>query len=156
MLYKELSNGFKLPMVILGTFDAHTSGKMETIISDAYTIGYRAIDTASIYENEEVIGDALKNQGIINDVIITSKLWNDMHNYDDALRSFEESEKKLSRGLIISYVIIAVLLTLLIFSFFKFSSDIKSLENEVKSLKKNLSSQLLINNRTNNDSHFFS
>jgi len=76
--------------------------------------------------------------------------------FDSLKYHFEESEKKLSRGLIISYVIIAVLLALLIFSFFKFSSDIKSLENEVKSLKKNLSSQLFIKDRTNFDPYFFS
>jgi methylglyoxal/glyoxal reductase len=97
MLYRELSNGFKLPMVMLGTFEAQIGGEIGRVISDAYRTGYRAIDTASIYENEEEIGNALKNQGIIDDVIITSKLWNDMHNYDDALKAFEESEKKLGR-----------------------------------------------------------
>jgi len=76
--------------------------------------------------------------------------------FDMLKYQFDESEKKLTRGLLISYVIIAVLLALLIFSFFKFSSDIKSLENEVKSLKKNLSSQLFINDKTNCDPSFFS
>jgi hypothetical protein len=76
--------------------------------------------------------------------------------FDSLKYHFEESEKRLSRGLFISYVIIAVLLALLIFSFFKFSSDIKSLENEVKNLKKNLSSQLFINDKTNRDLYFFS
>jgi hypothetical protein len=76
--------------------------------------------------------------------------------FDSLKYQFDESEKKLTRGLLISYVIIAVLLALLIFSFFKFSTDIKSLENEVKSLKKNLSSQLFINDRTNRDPYSFS
>ena len=51
-LYKELSNGFKMPMVILGTFDAQIGGGLDRIISDAYRIGYRALDTASMYDNE--------------------------------------------------------------------------------------------------------
>jgi len=76
--------------------------------------------------------------------------------FDSLKYQFDESEKKLTRGLLISYVIIAVLLALLIFSFFKFSSDIKSLENEVKSLEKNLSSQLFNKDRTNRDPYFFS
>lgn len=76
--------------------------------------------------------------------------------FDSLKYQFDESEKKLTRGLLISYVIIAVLLALLIFSFFKFSADIKSLENEVKSLKKNLSSHLFINDRTNCDPYSFS
>jgi len=97
MIFKKLSNGFKLPMVTLGTFKAQIDGEMDRIISDAYRIGYRALDTATIYDNEELIGDALKRQGINDDVIITSKLWNDMHNYDDALRSFDNSEKKLGK-----------------------------------------------------------
>ena len=97
MLFKELSNGYKLPMVMLGTFDAHKGCEMKSIISEAYNIGYRALDTASIYDNEELIGKALKKLGIMDDVIITSKLWNDMHNYNDALHSFDISEKKLGR-----------------------------------------------------------
>jgi len=76
--------------------------------------------------------------------------------FDSLKYHFEESEKKQTRGLIISYVIIAVLLALLIFSFFKFSSDIKSLENEVKSLKNNLTSELFINQITNCHPYFFS
>ena len=97
MLYRELSNGVRLPMVMLGTFDAHKGGEMKRIISEAYNIGYRALDTASIYNNEELIGKALKELGIIDDVIITSKLWNDMHDYNDALHAFDMSEKRLGR-----------------------------------------------------------
>ncbi len=97
MFFKELLNGFKLPMVMLGTFDAHKDGEMKKIISEAYDIGYRALDTASIYDNEELIGKALKELGIIDDVIITSKLWNDMHDYNGAYHAFEMSEKRLGR-----------------------------------------------------------
>jgi len=58
--------------------------------------------------------------------------------------NFEESEKKLTKGLLTIYIVLAVLLALLIFSFFKFSADIKSLENEIKQLKKQNPSGLII------------
>lgn len=63
--------------------------------------------------------------------------------FDSLKYHYEESERKLTRGLLISYVVIAVLFALLIFSFFKFSADINGLEDEIKSLKKNPTSSLM-------------
>ena len=76
--------------------------------------------------------------------------------FDSLKFQFEESERKTTRGLLIAYVIIAVLLALLIFSFFKFSSDINTLNNEVKDLKKKVSSSLYDEQKSNPDYHFFS
>lgn len=59
-------------------------------------------------------------------------------------KNFEESEKKLTRNLLIAYVAIAILLALLIFSFFKFTADIKSLKNEIKTSKQNATSELIM------------
>jgi len=61
--------------------------------------------------------------------------------FDSLKYHYEETEKKITRGLLIAYVIIGVLLALLIFSFFKFSSDIKGLENNIKDLKSKSTSQ---------------
>lgn len=74
--------------------------------------------------------------------------------FDSLKFQFEESERKTTRGLLIAYVIIAVLLALLIFSFFKFSSDINTLNNEVKDLKKKVTSSLYDEQKSNPD-HFF-
>jgi cell division protein FtsL len=76
--------------------------------------------------------------------------------FDSLKFQFEETERKTTRGLLIAYVIIAVLLALLIFSFFKFSSDINTLNNEVKDLKKKVSSSLYDEQKSNPDYHFFS
>ena len=67
---------------------------------------------------------------------------------------YERSERKLVRGQLISYVIVAVLLALLIFLFFKFSSDINGLEKEIKDLKKN--TYLFDKQKINSDNHLFS
>jgi len=76
--------------------------------------------------------------------------------FDSLKFQFEESERKTTRGLLIAYVIIVVLLALLIFSFFKFNSDINKLNNEVKDLKKKVSSSLYDEQKSNSDYHFFS
>lgn len=76
--------------------------------------------------------------------------------FDSLKNAFDESERKTTRGLLIAYVIIAILTALLIFSFFKFSSDINGLENEINDLKKNVTSNLYIENNSNYDQYFFS
>ena len=70
--------------------------------------------------------------------------------------TYEKSERKTIKGLLYAYIIIAILLALLIFSFFKFSADINNLENEVKELKNKLSSSLYEEQKINSDHHFFS
>jgi diketogulonate reductase-like aldo/keto reductase len=96
MVFKKLSNGFELPYIVLGTFDI-LQGEVTKVINYAYSAGYRALDTAWIYENEDPIGGALNELGIAKDMTIISKLWNDMHGYDDALRAFDRSEKSLGK-----------------------------------------------------------
>ncbi len=75
--------------------------------------------------------------------------------FDSLKYHYEESERKLTRGLLISYVVIAVLFALLIFSFFKFSADIKGLEDEIKSLKKSPTSSLIDTNNVSSTHCFF-
>jgi hypothetical protein len=111
-----------------------------------------AVESKQVTESEDPI-----KQMDLTKKSVAEKMFKAIEQDFDLLKyHFEESDKKLSRGLIILYVIIAVLVVLLISSFFKFRSDIKSLENEVKNLKKNLSSQLIINDKTNCDPSFFS
>ena len=76
--------------------------------------------------------------------------------FDSLKNHYEKSERKTTRGLLFAYILIAVLLALLIFSFFKFSSDINTLNNEVKDLKKKVSSTLYDGQKSNPDYHFFS
>jgi hypothetical protein len=76
--------------------------------------------------------------------------------FDSLKHHYVESERKTIRGLLFVYVIIAVLLALLIFSFFKFSSDVDGLKNEIKDLKKKITSSLYDEQKSNPDHHFFS
>jgi len=76
--------------------------------------------------------------------------------FDSLKLHFDESEKKVTRGVLIAYVLIAVLLAVLIFSFFKFSGDIKNLENEIKELKSKSTSSLDKEIPTNPDQYLFS
>jgi hypothetical protein len=76
--------------------------------------------------------------------------------FDSLKNHYEKSERKTTRGLLFAYLVIAVLLAFLIFSFFKFSSDMKSLKNEVNDLKKKVSSSLYNEQKSNPDYHFLS
>ncbi len=88
---------------------------------------------------------------------VVEKVFKALEQDFDALKNnVDESERKTTRGLLFAYIIVAVLLALLIFSFFKFSSDINSLRNEVKELKNKISSSLFEEQKTNSDHHFFS
>lgn len=92
MEYFRLKNGLALPKVILGTFQRTPYNELE-FIENALAAGYEAIDTASFYGNEKRLGDAMDATGA--EFLVTSKLWNDMHGYDNALKSFERSESDL-------------------------------------------------------------
>ena len=89
--YIEINNGIKIPAVGFGT--ANTREDIcETAVSTAIKTGYRLIDTASQYRNERPVGAAIKGLGISRDkVFISSKLWNDVFDYDSTIFAFEES-----------------------------------------------------------------
>lgn len=83
-----LENGIELPFIGFGTYKVNE----EKIILDALEAGYRHLDTARKYENEKVIGNALKECGIQRrDLFLTSKVWKTDLGYDNTLRSFEAS-----------------------------------------------------------------
>lgn len=78
----------------------------ERAVSDALEVGYRLIDTAAIYGNEEGVGAAIANSGIAReDLFITTKLWVQDHGYDNTLRAFDASMKKLGLDYLDLYLI---------------------------------------------------
>ena len=94
--YKSLLNGIDIPKIGFGTYKL--KGENETIdtIKYALKVGYRFIDTASFYGNEEWIGKAIKESKIKREnIFLATKVWNDSHGYDKAIDSFEKSMKKL-------------------------------------------------------------
>ena len=83
-----LENGVELPFVGYGTYKVTE----EKIILDALDAGYRHLDTARMYKNEKMIGNALKDCGIHrSELFLTSKVWKGDLGYDNTLRSFEAS-----------------------------------------------------------------
>lgn len=102
----ELNNGIQMPQLGLGVWQAAEGDEVENAVRTALQGGYRSIDTAAIYGNEAGVGKAIKESGVPREeIFLTTKLWNANHAYDDALRAFDESLKKLDCGYIDLYLI---------------------------------------------------
>src|SRR5690625_452424 len=91
----RLANDVSIPQLGLGVYKVTPEEVYDTVKS-ALELGYRHIDTASFYENEEGVGQAIKDSGIPRDeIFITTKVWNDEQGYDNTLKAYERSLKKL-------------------------------------------------------------
>jgi len=102
----ELSNGTQMPYLGLGTFKSKDGKEVFDAVSYALEIGYRQIDTAAIYGNEEGVGKAIKASGIPREeIFLTSKLWNSEQGYEKALKAFDESLKRLQTDYLDLYLI---------------------------------------------------
>jgi diketogulonate reductase-like aldo/keto reductase len=102
----KLNNGVSMPVVGLGVYLARPGRETYQAVKTALEIGYRHVDTASYYRNEEDVGRAVRDSGIPRDeVFITTKLWNSDHGYDAAMRAFDASFKRLGLGSIDLYLI---------------------------------------------------
>ena len=96
MEYTILSNGVKMPMEGFGVFQVRDQSECEQAVLDAISVGYRLIDTAASYGNEEAVGAALGKSGACrDDLFITTKLWVSDSSYEGAKKAFENSLKKL-------------------------------------------------------------
>lgn len=101
----QLNNGTYIPSIGYGT-SLITGEKCTTIIKKSIEIGYRHIDTAAAYENEIEIGKAIKESKIDRkELFITSKVWKDSMGYENTLKSFHDSLKRLDVGYIDLYLI---------------------------------------------------
>ena len=106
MEYKILSNGIKMPMVGFGVFQVDDQKVCEQAVLDAIKVGYRSIDTAATYLNEEAVGRAVATSGIKREeLFITTKLWVQDHGYDNTKRAFDKSLKKLGLDYLDMYLI---------------------------------------------------
>ncbi|MEG0550919.1 MAG: aldo/keto reductase [Vagococcus sp.] len=102
----RLNNGERIPMIGFGTWQAADGKEAEKSVLSALEAGYRHIDTAAIYKNEESIGRAIKKSGIKREeLFVTTKLWNDSHSYELAKLAIEESLKKLDLDYVDLYLI---------------------------------------------------
>ncbi|PIC78829.1 aldo/keto reductase [Sporosarcina sp. P18a] len=100
-----LSNGVQMPQFGLGTYKMTEPEQTIQAVEKAVSMGYRAIDTASIYENEQAVGEAIRHTGIAReDFFVTSKVWNDNQGYDETLRAFERSLTRLDMNYLDLYL----------------------------------------------------
>lgn len=103
--YTELNNGVTMPLLGLGVYDMYNQ-EAESAILQALEIGYRLIDTASMYDNEVEVGNAIRQSGLPREeIFLTTKVNDSDHGYDQALRAFESSQRKLNCEYIDLYLI---------------------------------------------------
>lgn len=95
MEFVTLNNGVKMPILGYGVYQVNPT-ECERCVLDAISVGYRAIDTAQAYANEEGVGNAIQKCGVPRDeLFITTKVWISNGGYDKAKLSIEQSLKKL-------------------------------------------------------------
>jgi diketogulonate reductase-like aldo/keto reductase len=100
-----LNNGVEMPMLGLGVYDMHGNEAVQAIRA-ALGLGYRLIDTASMYRNEEAVGKAIRTSGISRkEIFVTSKVANGDQGYDLTLRAFDESLSRLGTDYLDLYLI---------------------------------------------------
>ena len=100
-----LNNGVQIPQLGFGVFLVPPQ-ETERVVSTALQVGYRSIDTAAAYHNEEGVGRAIASCGLPRDeVFVTTKLWNADHGYDQALRAFDRSARRLGLDTVDLYLI---------------------------------------------------
>jgi len=92
----SLNNGVQMPILGFGVFQVKDLEECERSVVDAIATGYRLIDTAASYGNEEAVGKAIKRSGVPReDLFITTKLWIQSDGYNGTKRAFENSLKRL-------------------------------------------------------------
>lgn len=96
MEYVTLNNGVKMPILGYGVYQIPDQAECEQCVLDAINVGYRSIDTAQAYRNEEAVGRAIKKSGVPREeFFITTKVWITNAGYEKAMASIEESMRKL-------------------------------------------------------------
>ena len=101
-----LHNGVKMPWFGLGVFKMKEGEEAVSSVKEAIEAGYRSIDTAAIYGNEEGVGQAIKEASVPREeLFITTKVWNSNQGYDTTLAAFEESMTKLGLDYLDLYLI---------------------------------------------------
>ncbi len=102
----KLNNGVEMPIIGFGVFQIPDAAECERCVIDAIHTGYRLIDTAASYMNEQAVGNAIKNCGVNRkELFITTKLWVQDHGYENTKKSFQNSLDKLQLDYLDLYLI---------------------------------------------------
>ena len=92
----KLNNGIDMPILGFGVYQVPDHNECERVVSEALDVGYRLIDTAQAYFNEEAVGSAIKKSGIDrNDIFLVTKIWVSNAGEEKAYKSIDESLRKL-------------------------------------------------------------
>ena len=103
--YITLNNGVQMPLLGLGAWDMYRR-EAEQAVLNALEIGYRLLDTATLYNNEKEIGNSVRNSGIPrSEIFVTTKVPNSQQGYDSTLSAFDTSMKTLNIDYIDLYLI---------------------------------------------------
>jgi 2,5-diketo-D-gluconate reductase A len=106
MDYVTLNNGVKMPLLGFGVFQVTDLAECERAVEAALRVGYRLIDTAASYQNEEAVGNALRRSGIARgELFITTKLWVSDTGYERTRKAFDRSMKLLGLDVLDLYLI---------------------------------------------------
>ena len=101
-----LNNGVEMPWVGLGVFKTEPGREVEQAVRWALDLGYRHIDTASFYENEDGVGKALAESDVDREqVFVTTKVWNTEQGYKETLAAFDRSRSKLQTDYVDLYLV---------------------------------------------------
>ncbi len=101
-----LHNGVEMPWFGLGVFKVKEGSEVVESVKAALKNGYKSIDTAAVYKNEEGVGQALKEAGVAREeLFITTKVWNSDQGYESTLQAFETSMEKLGLDYLDLYLI---------------------------------------------------
>jgi len=101
-----LNNGVEMPILGFGVFQVPDPAECERSVGDAIDVGYRLLDTAASYGNEEAVGAAIRNSGIDRrELFVTTKLWVEDASYEGAKAAFERSLNKLQLEYLDLYLI---------------------------------------------------
>ena len=106
MDYITLNNGVRMPQLGFGVYQIPDAAECQRAVEDALSVGYRLLDTAASYGNEEAVGAAIRASGLPRDeVFVTTKLWMSDVSYEGAKRGFDASLKRLGLDYVDLYLI---------------------------------------------------
>lgn len=106
MKHVTLNNGVEMPILGFGVYQMQDAAECEQAVCDAVTAGYRLIDTAAAYMNEEAVGRAIRRSGAPREeLFVTTKLWIQDAGYESAKRAFEKSLQRLRLDYLDLYLI---------------------------------------------------
>lgn len=102
----NMHNGINIPSIGFGTWQTPNGQVALDSVKEALKVGYRHIDTAAVYGNEESVGSAMKESNLPREeIFLTTKLWNSIRGYDNTIKAFHESLKKLQTDYLDLYLI---------------------------------------------------